>query len=95
MVISLPLRNVRGFLVQHRVVAPGQRADKVVRVRRLRGRHDLLFGGALAPVGDVVANGAAEEPGVLPHQPQRAPPLAARKGAGVHPSSRMRPESTS
>ena len=40
--------------------------------------------GALAPVGDVLADAAAEEPGVLQHHAEQAAQVAARDVARVH-----------
>jgi hypothetical protein len=56
-----------GLVVEHGVVAVGQRAHEVVHVGGPRRGEDLLLGGVVGAVGDVLADGAAEQPGVLQH----------------------------
>ena len=50
-----------------RVVAVGQRVHEAVDVGRPGGLEDLLLGGVEVAVRDVVADRAAEQPGVLQH----------------------------
>ena len=59
--------DVAALVVDHRVVAVGQRVHEPVDVGRPRRREDLLLGGVRPAVGDVVADRAAEQPGVLQH----------------------------
>ena len=59
--------DVAALVVDHRVVAVGQRVHEAVDVGRPRRLEDLLLGGVEVAVGDVVADRAAEQPGVLQH----------------------------
>ncbi len=78
-----PGRDVGGVVVEDGVVAVGQRAHEVVDVGRLGGRDDLLLGGVLAAVGDVLADRAAEQPGVLQHHAEGPAQVVAGHLAGV------------
>ena len=78
-----PGRDVGRVVVDDRVVAVGQRAHEVVDVGRLRRGEDLLLGRAVPAVGDVVADGAVEQPGVLEDHAERAPEVVAGQVAGV------------
>ena len=73
---ELPLsgRDVGGVFVEHGVVALGQRVHELVDARGDSGLGDLVVGGALAAVADVVADGTGEQPRVLQHH----------AGAGAH-----------
>ena len=51
-----------GLFVEHGVVPAGQGADKVVGVGGLGGGDDFALGGGQLAVGDVVADGAVEQP---------------------------------
>ena len=62
-----------GVVGEARVVAVGQRADEVVHVGRLGRGDDLLARGAGLAVGDVLGDGAVEQPGVLQHHAELAP----------------------
>ena len=75
-------REVRRVVVDDRVVAVGQRPHEVVDVRGLGGRDDLVLGRALAAVGDVLADGAVEQPRVLEDHPERAPQVVAGQRRG-------------
>ena len=71
--LLLPLGNVHAVLGQQGVVALGQPLDHAVDVGGL-GRFDHLFPGRTGvSVGDVVVNGAVEQPRVLQHHRERAP----------------------
>ena len=78
-----PDGDVRGVLVEHGVVALGQGAHEVVDVGGLGGGDDLLVGRARLAVGDVVADRAGEQPGVLQHHAERAAHLVAGEVAVV------------
>ena len=82
--LLLALRDVGGVVVDHGVVALGQGADEVVHAGGARGGADLVLGRALAPVGDVLADGAAEQPRVLQHHAEQAAQVAARHVLRVH-----------
>ena len=66
---ELPLADaeVGRLVVEHRVVAVGQRVHEAVDVRRRRRGDDLLLRGVRAAVGDVLADRAGEQPRVLQH----------------------------
>ena len=59
--------DVAALVVDDRVVAVGQRVHEAVDVGGRAAAMDLLLGGVEVAVGDVVADGAAEQPGVLQH----------------------------
>jgi len=63
--LLLTLRQVRGVVVDHGVVALRHRPDEVINVSGLGRGDDLFLGGVLAAVGDVLADRAAEQPRVL------------------------------
>ena len=66
--LLLALRNISAVLGDHGVIALGQAHDVMVDVGGF-GRLDHLFARcADAAVGDVVVDGAVEDPGVLQHQ---------------------------
>ena len=71
--LLLALRDVAAVLGDHGVIALGQAHDVMVDVGGFSGLHDLLAGGADAAVGDVVVDGAVEDPGVLQNQRIGAP----------------------
>ena len=77
-------RHAGGVFVQHRVVAHRQGAREVVHARRACRGLDLLVGRLFATIGDVVADGAGEQPGVLQHHPEQASQVAARHLPRVH-----------
>ena len=83
--LLLPLREVGRVLVDERVVVLRHRADEVVRLRGARRPHDLRFARAGAAVGDVLADAAGEEPGVLQHHAEHAPQRPALQRADIHP----------
>ena len=64
---ALPLaaRQRHAALADPGVVAMREFHDEVVGVRRLGRRHDGLQADVGSPVGDVVADGAGEQPGIL------------------------------
>ena len=70
-------RDVGRLVVEHRVVAVGQRAHEVVDVGRPRGGEDLLVGGVRRAVGDVLPDRPAEQPGVLQDHPEAAAQVVA------------------
>ena len=74
--LALTGGEVGALLVDDGVVAVGQRVHEPVHERRPRGLEDLVLGRVRSAVGDVVADGALEEPGVLQHHPD----LAAQRG---------------
>ena len=65
------------LVVDDGVVAVGQRVHEAVDVGGPRRLEDLLLGGVEVAVGDVLADGAAEQPGVLEHHADVRPQLAA------------------
>lgn len=63
--LALSAGEVLATLGQFGVVAGGQGGDERVRARRLGRGDDLLVGGVLMSVGDVLADAAGEEEGLL------------------------------
>ena len=90
-----PALKVGALLVDDGVVAVGQRVHEAVHERRPRGLEDLLLGRVRAAVGDVVADRALEQPGVLQHH-ARCGRAASRGGivATSTPSRVIRPASS-
>ena len=70
--------DVAALVVDDRVVAVGQRVDETVDVRRPCRLEDLLVGGVEVAEGDVLPDGAAEQPRVLQHHADVRAQLAAR-----------------
>lgn len=85
MVTSLLLTgaDVAGLGVEHRVVAVGQRVHEPVDVGRLGRLHDLVVGRVRPAVGDVVADGPAEQPRVLEHHADLATQVVPRQVGDV------------
>src|ERR1051325_1843075 len=79
--LALPAREGRPALADHRVVAVLQLADEFVRVRRPCRRLDLGERRRGLAVGDVLADGGAEQERLLQHDPDVAP----QRGALVLP----------
>ncbi len=77
--LLLPGADDAALVVDERVVAVGQRVDEPVDVGRPGRLEDLLLGRLRVAVGDVLADRAAEQPGVLQHHPDVGPQL--RSGA--------------
>ena len=77
-------RDVRGVLVDDGVVALGLSPREVIDVRGLGGGVDLLVGGALSPVSDVVPDRSCEQPGVLKNHAECPSHVVPAKVAGVH-----------
>eukprot|EP00958_Prasinococcus_capsulatus_P018496 scaffold2162_cov398-Prasinococcus_capsulatus_cf.AAC.25 len=74
--LLLAAAQLRAALSHRRVVPSGQPRDEVVRVGRARRRLDLRLRGVGLAVADVVGDAAAEQHGLLAHQPDlRAQPL--------------------
>ena len=90
-----PAETFGRVVVDDGVVAVGQGPHEVVDVGRLGGRDDLVLGGALAAVGDVVADRAVEQPRVLEDHPERAAQVVAGQLAGVDAVDRDPAPSTS
>ena len=65
--LLLPLADVAAIFGDHGVVALGQAHDVVVNPGGLGGGHHLVHGGTFLAVGDVLVDGALEQPGVLKH----------------------------
>ena len=80
----LSLGHVGRIVVQSGVVTLGKGAHEVVHVSRFRSRLDLLLRGSLSAVGDVLADGPAEQPGVLQHHAEQSPQVVPRHLPGVH-----------
>ena len=78
------------IVVEDRVVAVRQRVDEAVDVRRARRLQDLFLRRLEVAVGDVLADGAAEEPGVLEDHADLRPQLAAWHLRDVAPVNRDR-----
>ncbi len=83
--LLLPLGDVGGVVVHDGLVAVGQGVDEMVGSRRPGGRLHLLIGGPLPAVGDVLPDGAAEQPRVLEDHPEQPAKAAAGHLPGVHP----------
>ena len=65
--------DIAGFLIQHSVIAVRQRMHEAINIGRLGSGMDLLFGGRRPTVGDVLSDGAVEQPGVLQHHADVGP----------------------
>src|SRR5579864_3278557 len=83
--LLLPGGDVGGVFLEHRLVAVGKGANELVDVGGGGGGHDLLAGGPGPPVGDVVRDRSAEEPGVLKHHAEDAAYLVPGQVASVDP----------
>ena len=77
--------DVAALLVDDGVVAVGEAAHEPVHEGGPGGGEDLLLGGVRPAVGDVVPDGAAEEPGVLEHHADPAAQVVAAHRGDVHP----------
>ncbi|MNM97300.1 hypothetical protein D3C81_1098010 [compost metagenome] len=86
----LPLRDVRRFLIQDRVIPARQRTDKVVGVRRFGGTHDFLLHCTFAAVGDVIADRTVKQPRILQDHPEQVAQVAAFHLGNVDPIHRDR-----
>ncbi len=76
--LLLARADVRALVVEHRVVAVGQRVHETVDIRRPGRLEDLPFGRIRPPVGDVLPDRAAEQPRVLKNHPHPAPQVVPR-----------------
>ena len=79
--LALTLRQVSALLVDHKVVAAGERMDKVVAACGTCSGFDLGIARIGASVADVLADGAVKQPGILQHHgklaaQRRAVPVA-------------------
>ena len=83
--LALAGGDVRGVLLQNRVVALRQGLDDVVDEARPRGGLDLLITGPGPPVADVLADRAGEQPRVLQDHAGAATHVVARHGGDVAP----------
>ena len=81
--LLLALRHARGVVVEDGVVAIGQGPDEVVHVGGLGCGDDLFLGRIFAAVGDVLADGAVEQPRVLEDHPEGRAQLVARHRRAV------------
>ena len=80
--LLLALRQ-RGRLVEHGVVALGQRHDVAVQPHGFARRDDLLVAHAFLRIHDVLAHGALEHPSVLQHHRELVMYVPARHVLGV------------
>ncbi len=63
--LFLTLRDVRGFLVQDRIIPVRQRPDEVISVRRFGCRDDFLLGRPTFTISKVISDRTVEEPRIL------------------------------
>ena len=75
--LALAARQQRAALADMGSEAAGQPLDHLVQPRGLRGRPHLGLGGVGPAVGDVVADRAVEQPGVLQHHADPAAQVVA------------------
>ncbi len=78
-------RDVAALVVDDRVVPVGEGAHESIHVRDPGGLVDLLVGGIRIAVPQVVADRAAEQPGVLQHHADVGAELVAREAGDVTP----------
>ncbi len=83
--LPLALRKAGAVRGNRRGVALFQPADKAVRARVARGPRDLPVGGVRPGVGDIVADGAVEQPGLLRNHAELGAQALAGQGADVVP----------
>ena len=79
----LPLRYVRGLLVQNGIVAVRQRPDEMIRVSRFRRSDDLLFRGAFASISDIIPDGPLKSHVSCKDHPEQAAEFAAPKSGNI------------
>ena len=65
--LALTLRQIGALFVNHKVVAAGERMDKVVAARGACGGLDLGIARIGSSVADVLADGAVKQPRILQH----------------------------
>ncbi len=63
--LFLTLRDVRGFLIQDRIVPVRQRPDEVISVRRFGCGDDFLLGRSTLTVSKIIPDRTVEEPRIL------------------------------
>ena len=82
--LPLPLGEAGNFVAEHRIVPQRHGADEVVGTRRLCRRKDLFVRGVGLAIGDVVADGAAEQPGILQDHAHQGAQVPAGHAGNVH-----------
>ena len=89
--LALTGAEVAALIIDDGVVAVGKRVDEAVDVADPRRLDDLLLGCAMGAVGDVVADGPAEQPGILEDHPDLGPQSPARHRGDVDAIEADRP----
>jgi hypothetical protein len=93
--LLLAAGELEAALADHRVIAARQGGDEVVDAGGAGGGLDLAACGAVAPIGDVVADGVVEQHRVLGHHADGGAQRVLVDIADVRPSMRTAPAVTS
>ena len=69
--LFLSLRDIIGFLINHRIIAMIQRTNEMIDIGSICRSHDFLIGSIQAAIAQILHDSSVEQPRILQHHTEQ------------------------